>query len=128
MVTGEAQSVILVDLQFKNMPREKACREAKARFNPGWHREQVEKFVKSKNWFAAIFHFSWLLKNDPKNEELRASLQTSYQTLKVEFEQTDRKLDAVLPAVVKEALKLIPADEENDQPDENEKGSKKDAN
>ena len=71
-------------------------------------KEEVE------DWFGAAFDYGWLLKIDAKGpgdlneDELLKGLQKAYSKLQTQFKKDDRDLDAILPQVVKEAIKLLP--------------------
>ena len=107
MVTCEKEKVLLVDLDFKNTPREKACRARKARFDPLWHEGQMRVATKNENWFAATFHYAWLLNNDPDNSGLYDGLHDSNQKRIDEYGPEQKKdLEIFLPKVIKDALKL----------------------
>ena len=110
-VTIESNNVVLVDLDYKNSPDEKARREIKSRFDPFWHQEQATAAVTAKDWYAATFHFAWLTKNDPERASFHASLKSSFQKLKAQFEEQERDLEAHLALVVRETLKLPAAKE-----------------
>ena len=108
LVTYDGIDLLLVDLEFKNTPDEKAYREAKARFDPFWHREQAEKRSNEQDWFAAAFHNSWQLKNEPENAQAISELKNAYSNLAIRFKENERDLEAMLPLVVKQAIKLLP--------------------
>ena len=108
LVKSEGSNVHLVDLEYKNTPREKAYREAKARFNPRWQREQAKKAAADKHWFAAAFHYAWLVKNDPEQPKLHKKLRKAHKNLLRDSESKEKHMNikVILPTVVKEALKL----------------------
>jgi eukaryotic-like serine/threonine-protein kinase len=105
-VTTESNNVVLVDLEYKNNPDEKAKRKTKAGFDSAWHEERATEATKEKNWYAATFHFAILLKNKPDQAAVYDGLHTSFQKLKSQFEQEGRTLEPHLALVVREALKL----------------------
>lgn len=105
-VTTEANAVVLVDLEYKNTPDEKARRKTKARFDLFWHQEQAKDATAAKNWYAATFHFALLMKNDPGRDAFYDSLHSSFQKLKSQFELEGRDIDLHLANIVKESLKL----------------------
>ena len=76
-VTTEANSVVLVDLEYKNTPDEAAYRKAKARFEPLWHEAQATAAVTAESWYAAVFHYGLLLKHDPDSLPYHAGLKSS---------------------------------------------------
>ena len=108
----------LVDLEFKNTPEERAYREAKARFNPWWHRERAEEHVENEQLFAAVFHQAWLLKHDLENEPLANEFKNTYSKLQAQFKEEGRDLEAILPPVVKDAIKLLPKTQSEDSAEE----------
>ncbi|TWT81443.1 Serine/threonine-protein kinase PknB [Planctomycetes bacterium CA13] len=109
-VSSEMNNVMLVDLEYKNTPQEKAYRATKARFDPGWHREQAKQAVATENWYAATFHFALLIKNDPDQVQFHEDLHSSYQKLVARFEESngneEHDLKSYLAPVVREALEL----------------------
>ncbi len=105
-VTAESNNVVLVDLEFKNTPDEKARRKTKARFDPFWHQEQATGATTAKNWYTAVFHFALLIKNDPGQAAFYDGLHSSFQKLASQFEQEGRDIELHLAMVVKESLKL----------------------
>jgi len=80
-VSAESNNVVLVDREFKYTPDEKAYRRAKSRFDPHWHQEQATAASKAENWYAAVFHYAWLLKHDPNSLANYVGLQSSYRRL-----------------------------------------------
>jgi eukaryotic-like serine/threonine-protein kinase len=107
-VTTESNNVVLVDLEYKNAPDEKARRKSKASFDPFWHQEQATAVTTAKNWYAAVFHYALLLQNNPNQASYYDGLQSSLEKLKSQFEQEERALEPHLPMVVREALMLPP--------------------
>jgi eukaryotic-like serine/threonine-protein kinase len=105
-VTAESNNVVLVDLEYKNAPDEKARRKTKASFDPFWHQEQAKAATTAKNWYAATFHYAWLIQNDPDQAALYEGLQSSYEQLVSQFEDEQREVVAHLATIVKESLKL----------------------
>lgn len=105
-VTTELNHVVLVDLEYKNAPDEKARRTTKANFDSFWHQEQATSATAAKNWYAATFHYAWLLQNDPGQAPLFEGLHSSFQKLATQFELEERDIDLHLAMVVKESLKL----------------------
>ena len=99
---------MLVDLESKNTPDEKAYRAAKAKFDPVWHQEQATDATTAKNWYAAVFHYALLMQHDPDQASCYAGLQSSFEKLNSQFEQEQRDLEPHLAMVVREALKLAP--------------------
>ncbi len=81
-VSSMGSEVLLVDLEFKNTPREKSFRKSKARFDPLWHDTQAIVATTSQNWYAAMFHHSLLAKRDPAFAD---KLRQSYDRLQAQF-------------------------------------------
>ncbi|MCP4787296.1 MAG: protein kinase [Fuerstiella sp.] len=106
LINGDRNNLILIDIEYKNTPREKTYRDAKARFDPAWHQEQATAATTAKNWYAATFHFALLMKNDPDQVVCYDGLHLSYQELESQFEQQELDLERHLAMVVKESLKL----------------------
>ncbi len=106
-VTNESSSVVLVDLQYKNAPDEKARRKTKASFDSFWHQEQATAAITAKNWYAAVFHYALLMQNDPDQASYYDGLQSYFEKLKLQFEQAGRDLESHLARVVKESLKRV---------------------
>ena len=107
-VTTESKDVVLVDLEYKNTPDERARRKTKASFDSFWHLEQATDATTAKNWYAAVFHYALLMQNDPDQASFYDGLQSSFEKLKSQFEQEERDLEPHLATVVHEALKLPP--------------------
>jgi hypothetical protein len=51
-----------------------------------WHRQQVNLATKNNDYFPLEFHLRWLLRDDPNDA-----------TLKLRYEQTMKKLNAITP-------------------------------
>ncbi len=105
-VTTESNNVVLVDLEYKNGPDEKARRKTKASFDPFWHQAQATDATTAKNWYAAVFHYALLMKNDPGRATFYEGLHFSFQKLASQFELEERDIELHLAMVVKESLKL----------------------
>ena len=105
-VTTESNNVVLVDLEYKNAPDEKARRKTKASFDPFWHQKQATDATTAKNWYAATFHYAWLMQNDPDQASLYDGLQSSYGKLVSQFAEDERDVDSHLATIVKESLQL----------------------
>ena len=105
-VTTESHNVVLVDLDYKNAPDEKERRKTRAIFDSFRHQQQAKDAAAAKNWYAAVFHFALLMKNDPDQASLYDGLQSSYEKLVSQFADEDRDLELHLAMVVKESLKL----------------------
>lgn len=103
-VTTEADNVVLVDLEYKNVPNEKARRKTKASFDSSWHQEQATAMTTAHDWYAATFHFALLMKNDPDQTSFYDGLQSSYAQLVSQFADKKRDVDSHLSNLVKESL------------------------
>lgn len=89
-------------------PSEKTYRAAKARFDPSWHQSQAMQAVADKNWYAATFHYAWLLRNDPDRAHFGDELQSCHQELADWFTEDGRDAESSLvPSIVTESLKLV---------------------
>jgi WD40 repeat protein len=73
---------------------ESAYRENMSRLKPWWHRERathIEKF-KDKQWYAAAFHWGWVVHADPADKEAGVKLDAALKNLsKVEEERLQRQ-------------------------------------
>jgi WD40 repeat protein/serine/threonine protein kinase len=105
-VTTESNNVVLVDLEYKNTPDERARRKSKASFDSFWHQVQADEAVAKEDWYAAAFHFALLVKHVSDQSKFRDDLQNAYQKLVDRFEKDDRSVAAFLPAIVKESLSM----------------------
>ncbi len=105
-VTTESNNVVLVDREYKNTPDEKARRKTKASFDSFLHQKQATDATTAKNWYAATFHYAWLMQNDPDQASLYDGLQSSYEQLVTQFADEERDMELHLAMVVKESLKL----------------------
>ena len=105
-VTTESNDVVLVDREYKNTPDEKARRKTKASFDSFLHQKQATDATTAKNWYAATFHYAWLMQNDPDQASLYDGLQASFQELQSQFKPEGRDIELHLATVVKESLKL----------------------
>lgn len=87
---------------------EKTYRAAKARFDPSWHQSQAMQAVADKNWYAATFHYAWLLRNDPDRAHFSDELRSCHQELADWFTEDGRDAESSLvPSIVTESLKLV---------------------
>lgn len=105
-VTTESNNVVLVDVKYKNVPNEKARRKTKASFDSFLHQKQATDATTAKNWYAATFHYAWLIQNDPDQASLYDGLQASFQELQSQFKLEGRDVELHLATVVKKSLKL----------------------
>ena len=111
MVVPLDSNVLLIDQDFKNTPREKAYREAKARFDPHWHSEQAENMERTKHWYAATFHRAWLMKANPNSPDNFDALHEAYDKLAAQYKSENKPLDPYLAPIVKKMLELPRGDE-----------------
>ena len=93
--------VLLVDLAYKQTPRERQRRKLLARPKPRWHSKQFQSAQSSKQWYAAVFHAAWSLKLKPSDAALHDDLQEAHRQLQA----AHNGQSPPLPAVVKEMLK-----------------------
>lgn len=108
LISGDRNHLLLIDLEYKNTPTEKAYRSVKTRFDSQWHLDQAATAFTAKEWYAATFHFAVLKKNDPNQVSFDDGLQASFQELKMQFDREERDLEPHLATVVKESFKLPP--------------------
>lgn len=101
LAVPSGDSILLVDQNFKNTPREKAYRDFKAKTKPWWHEQQLSIAEESANHFATSFHAAWLFKLKPDSRIAYDALQEAHTQLAAE-------VAAILPKVVTDALKLVP--------------------
>lgn len=106
LLSRNLNDVILVDLEFKKTAAEEAYRETKARFDFDWHRERAAEAGAAKDWFAASFHFAWLLQNDSEQARYFDGLRYSFQQLKDQFQSEENNFESYLPSIVKDSLKI----------------------
>jgi eukaryotic-like serine/threonine-protein kinase len=105
-VTTEANNIVLVDLEYKHAPDEKARRKTKASFDSFWHQKQATATTTAQDWYAATFHFALLMKHDPGQAAFYDGLHSSFQKLASQFELEARDVDPHLATIVKDSLKL----------------------
>ena len=105
-MTTESNNVVLVDAAYKNVPNEKARRQTKASFDSFLHQKQATDATTAKNWYAATFHYAWLMQYDPVQASLYDGLQASFQELQSQFKLEGRDIEPHLTTIVKESLKL----------------------
>jgi hypothetical protein len=89
LVTSSGNQVLLVDLQYKNTPAEKAFRKYKARLDPRWHREQAALAEATADWYAATFHWAWVMKADPTSEAAYDALHAAHEKWRSQFPVSD---------------------------------------
>jgi len=76
-----ADDVLLVDLAYKQTPRERQRREALASPKPRWHSKQFQAAQSEKQWYPAVFHAAWSLKIKPSDAALHDDLQEALRQL-----------------------------------------------
>ncbi len=103
-MTAELNHVVVVDLDFKNTLAEKTKRRLKGRLDPIWHQEEAKAATHSKNWYAATFHYAWLLKSDPERSDYYDKLHAAFD----EFATWQKELgvELHLNEVVKDSLNI----------------------
>ena len=99
------KSILLVDTEFKESPRERAFREYISKSSTWWHQHQLSKTEVSlpggtKNSFVIAFHAGWLLKLDPDSRNGYAA------ALHYAWKKLEKKEKALLPLEVHDAMKL----------------------
>ncbi|MEM8735257.1 MAG: hypothetical protein AAGG44_13585, partial [Planctomycetota bacterium] len=99
MTFPSSSSVLLVDQNLKNTPRERAYRRFKAKPKPWWHEQQLEIAESAQNYYSAAFHAGHLLQLDPDSQTAFTSLHTAVENLS----PASRPL---LPKAVMNALEL----------------------
>jgi len=92
----------LIDLHYKQTPREKRFRQIQAQPNPRWHREIAEHAEEQEDWYAATFHRAWLLKLAPAETEAFDQFHKAHERL---LESSSGNLPPVAP-VVEYALRM----------------------
>jgi WD40 repeat protein/tRNA A-37 threonylcarbamoyl transferase component Bud32 len=93
--------VLLVDLNYKNTPREKLRREALARPKPRWHNEQSLAAEAAMKWYVSTFHLAWLLKMNLEDGWAYDDLHEAHLQLLA----TNTGQAPPLPPIVSEMLK-----------------------
>ena len=96
--------VLLVDTLFKDRPFERALLESKARIRPGRHRDQATNAKANKDWFAAAFHFAWLVRREPDKEANKADFAEAFARLQDDYDDRSEELSPILPEVIREAV------------------------
>ena len=74
LAVPDGQRIRLVDLSPPSKD-ELIYREAKAKLDPCWRREQAAKAEAEQAWFAVAFHRTWLVKANPKDIYVWSQLQ-----------------------------------------------------
>ena len=106
MVTFSERTVLLVDLDYKNNSDEKVYRSSKAKLDRAWHQRRAIESETRRNWLAATFHWSWVMKADPDQATSYDRLQASFKKLKIAKAESLDDLDSSLTPVVKKMLLL----------------------
>ncbi|MGB7346903.1 MAG: hypothetical protein WBD20_21955, partial [Pirellulaceae bacterium] len=97
LVSTSGNDILLIDMEFKNDPREESYRKSKANLKPLWHAEQASVAEASNNWFAATFHRAWLVKSAPETEN-------GVNSLRVAYEKCDDSQRLLLRPIVADAI------------------------
>ncbi|MEZ6097087.1 MAG: protein kinase [Pirellulaceae bacterium] len=80
-LTSDSKDVVLVDLEFKRRRVGNDQRMVSDVFDPYWHRNQGNASMQVNDWFSAVFHYGWLIKNFPDSLEYYVALQSAYRNL-----------------------------------------------
>ena len=112
LATANGSDILLVDLQTWNSPETIDRRKIKSAISPDWHRQQVNRALKSKNHFAAAFHIAVLCENEPENSlvhqtKLRDAVQQIKDQRPIDFERdgdTPAHNEIDIPAIAKKML------------------------
>ena len=72
----DGQRIRLIDLSPPS-DDELIYREAKAKLDPWWQREQTAKAELEQEWYAVTFHRTWLVKANPDDTEAWTQLRTA---------------------------------------------------
>ena len=115
--TSNGNRVQLVDLKFKDVPRENGYRISKSRFDPSWHQKQVNECVRAQDWFAGTYHCAWLIKNDPENQKYHMGFLNCRKMQAFKSKQDGRDFELHLPLLLKDAIERLP---ENESPSAND--------
>jgi hypothetical protein len=99
MAFPRGNDVLLVDLEFKYQPFEKEFRQSKLKIDAVWHREQAELAVSTYNWYAATFHWYWVLKAEATAENAK-KFKDAYAKFSAAFKPTNRDLSSLHPTWV----------------------------
>lgn len=102
-----------MDLDYRNTPHEKLYRFGKGHFNSAWHQEQATAVVAANRWYAATFHFAWLVRNNSDSATFQDDLKSSLKELKSQFEQEGRSVAPHLAVVIQEALTHVAVEVSN---------------
>jgi WD domain, G-beta repeat len=103
LVTSSGDDVLLVDRENKNQPYEKAFRAFKAKPNPQWHHEQAAIAETENDWYAALFHRSWVMKENPESASSWDNLHAAHEKWLGSHEDGE---PAPLPLIVRQMLEL----------------------
>ncbi len=80
-VKGESNEVKLVDLHYKKTPSEFWRRTTQSSFDKFWRMAQATSSAENGDWYAAVFHYGWLQRNDPDSNHHSANLRMSCRQL-----------------------------------------------
>ena len=106
MVVPSGKDVLLIDRAFKNTPHEKAYRAAKARLDPYWHSKIAALSMQKNNFYAATFHYAWVMNAKPEDPENYDNLHAALDKLVEQYKSENKPLDPHLAPIVKQVLKL----------------------
>ena len=104
MVLPSNENVIVVDLEFQKSESELAYRKKKASTDEFWHLKQAKESLNQNNNYSATFHYAWLVKLKPENENYSEMFLKQYERLKTEFEKKGKSFESTNTRVVKEAF------------------------
>ena len=99
LLLSSRNDVLLVDRDFRNTPREKAYREAKASSKSWFHRVESQRFMSEQKWYAATFHSAQWLLSSPDSKVGFDQLHEAWEKLEARFQK-------IVPDVVNKALAL----------------------
>lgn len=104
MATHSANDVLLVDLEFKRQPNEKATRKATATLDPSWHLQMAQAAAQETDWYAATFHYAWVMKARPNLASSFDNLRDAHQNLTSQFSAQEKDVSPFLHPTVVEML------------------------
>ena len=106
-------NIVLIDLEFKNSPEQRAYNKFQARVDPYWHAEMAVESEELKDWYAAAFHWAWVIKALRKNqasvrEVVMESGEGAENELVVPPPANNRKTDLkIAPQALESALREL---------------------
>ena len=102
----QANNVLLVDLHFKEKPREQAFRAAKARFKPWWHLRRALETSNERQWYPAVFHLALLMHHQPDRALSHDLLNVAYDELRAEVDSEQLGIGLFVPQFVSDAIAM----------------------